>query len=375
LYEFLFSALVNEEAYHQVSEPLRRHMMFYIGHTACVYMNKLKLYGIAGTKNEFYEKLFAVGVDPIKVEELDHYNYDPIWPKLEEVYNYRRQVLDLMLDLIEKEELHVPVQKDTFFWLINLGIEHERIHFETTFLLFRQLNLKFLKKPELWKYAEYSTENFPENEFIEINKPQLVKLGKPQDFPTFGWDNEYGDITLVTKPVKITKFKITNGEFLNFVKSNGYRERKYWGEEGWEWLQRTDTNTWKKEIIDCPIFWIRNSQAKSGYNLRLTFDEIELPLNWPVEVNYHEARAYCAWLQEKRGLTNSFYRLIKEEEFKLIRGDDLIIEKFNLKGDQKDFDNEIKDFNFDQLPAPLPETISEPKKSNDPIIPDNTKNK
>jgi hypothetical protein len=44
-----------------------------------------------------------------------------------------------------------------------------------------------------------------------------------------------------------------------------------------------------------------------------------------------------------------------------------------LQGDQKDFDNEIKDFNFDQLPAPLPETISEPKKSNDPIIPDNTK--
>jgi hypothetical protein len=44
-----------------------------------------------------------------------------------------------------------------------------------------------------------------------------------------------------------------------------------------------------------------------------------------------------------------------------------------LQGDQKDFDNEIKDFNFDQLPAPLPETISEPKKSSDPIIPDNTK--
>jgi len=44
-----------------------------------------------------------------------------------------------------------------------------------------------------------------------------------------------------------------------------------------------------------------------------------------------------------------------------------------LQGDQKDFDNEIKDFNFDQPPTPLLETIQEPKKANDPSIPDNTK--
>jgi putative 4-mercaptohistidine N1-methyltranferase len=162
-------------------------------------------------------------------------------------------------------------------------------------------------------------------------------LGKPKEFPTFGWDNEYGDVILVTKPIKATKFKITNGEFLEFVKANGYRERKYWGNEGWEWLQTTDKNTWKKEIIDCPLFWLKDSNTKNGFKLRLIFDEIELPLNWPVEVSYHESRAYCAWLQEKNRLTNSFYRLIKEEEFKLIRGDDIIRERNNLSGAQRDF--------------------------------------
>lgn len=44
-----------------------------------------------------------------------------------------------------------------------------------------------------------------------------------------------------------------------------------------------------------------------------------------------------------------------------------------LQGDKKDFDNEIKDFNFDQLSAPLPEPIQEPKKTNYPSITDNTK--
>jgi len=33
-----------------------------------------------------------------------------------------------------------------------------------------------------------------------------------------------------------------------------------------------------------------------------------------------------------------------------------------LQGDQKDFNNEIKDFNFDEPPAPLPEAVQEPRK-------------
>ena len=44
-----------------------------------------------------------------------------------------------------------------------------------------------------------------------------------------------------------------------------------------------------------------------------------------------------------------------------------------LQGDQKDFDNEIKDFKLDEPPAPLSDAIQEPKKANDPNIPDNTK--
>ena len=44
-----------------------------------------------------------------------------------------------------------------------------------------------------------------------------------------------------------------------------------------------------------------------------------------------------------------------------------------LQGDKKDFDNEIKDFKFDEPPAPLSDAIQEPKKPNEPHIPDNTK--
>ena len=75
-----------------------------------------------------------------------YHNYILIWPKLEEIYQYRKDILELLLGFIDKEELFLPVQKYTFYWVLNLSIEHERIHFETTTLLFRQLNLKYLKK-------------------------------------------------------------------------------------------------------------------------------------------------------------------------------------------------------------------------------------
>ena len=45
--------------------------------------------------------------------------------------------------------------------------------------------------------------------------------------------------------------------------------------------------------------------------LRRMFDVVDLPLCWPAEVNYHEAKAYCAW----RG---PHFRLLAEAEYHAI---------------------------------------------------------
>jgi hypothetical protein len=42
------------------------------------------------------------------------------------------------------------------------------------------------------------------------------------------------------------------------------------------------------------------------------FDIVEMPMNWPVEVNYHEAKAFCKWKGED-------YRVISEAEHVAIR--------------------------------------------------------
>lgn len=42
------------------------------------------------------------------------------------------------------------------------------------------------------------------------------------------------------------------------------------------------------------------------------FDVLPMPMNWPVEVNYHEAKAYCKWRGED-------YRVLSEAEHFAIR--------------------------------------------------------
>jgi len=58
-----------------------------------------------------------------------------------------------------------------------------------------------------------------------------------------------------------------------------------------------------------PLFWRRDS---TGYMLRLVAEEILMPLNWPVEINYLEAKAFCNWKTAREGKT---YRLPTEAEW------------------------------------------------------------
>jgi len=56
---------------------------------------------------------------------------------------------------------------------------------------------------------------------IELTTRQ-VALGKPRDWPTFGWDNEYGHEQRDVSSFKASKRLISNGEFYEFVSSGAY---------------------------------------------------------------------------------------------------------------------------------------------------------
>ena len=136
-----------------------------------------------------------------------------------------------------------------------------------------------------------------------------VQLGKPRKFPSYGWDNEYGTRTVSTPPFHASKYMITNGEFLEFVRDGGYRTEKYWSEDGWGWRQFRNA----KE----PFFWKWDGpQGSFRFKLRTIFEEQPMPWDAPVCVNHHEAKAYCAWKSEK---DSKSYRLPTESEWNLLK--------------------------------------------------------
>ena len=53
----------------------------------------------------------------------------------------------------------------------------------------------------------------------------------------FVFDNEKWAHEVEIEPFRIARAPVTNGEFLEFVEEGGYRERRYWSDEGWQWLE------------------------------------------------------------------------------------------------------------------------------------------
>ncbi len=296
LYEKLFSAIKNDESLYLKPDPLRNPLIFYLGHTAAFYINKLKMVGILEEGvNDRYDPLFAIGVDPALPEHLQEINK---WPAVEAVRAYRKTIFDIVNKVIEEADLSETIHREHPLWALMMGLEHDRIHFETSSVLIRQMDANLLERPDDWEYAPtYGTP--PTNKWLAFSGG-TVKLGKSKESTIFGWDNEYGELSVKVEPFQVTQNLITNAEFLAFVKSGNYNDPQYWSEEGLQWKQRTDTQY--------PKFWV--PQGKD-FLYRAMFDEIPMPLDWPVEVNAHEAWAYCKW-------RNDDSRLLSEAEFILL---------------------------------------------------------
>ncbi len=86
--EQLYETLACEASFYLRAEPLRHPLIFYLGHTATFYINKLIIATIISERlNPGFEAMFAVGVDEMTWDDLDEVNYD--WPTVAEVMAYR----------------------------------------------------------------------------------------------------------------------------------------------------------------------------------------------------------------------------------------------------------------------------------------------
>lgn len=291
-----------EETYYRRADQLRHPLIFYYGHTAAFYINKLVFAKLIEKRiNPTYESMFAIGVDEMSWDDLDAKHYE--WPSVVDLQAYRDQVRAVVDELIKTMPLQLPITWDSPWWVILMGIEHARIHLETSSVLIRQLPIDHIRPHPLWEICRRSGAA-PENELIPV-PPGRVELGKAMGHALYGWDNEFGTHKEDVKGFLASRYLVSNQEYLAFVKDDGYATRRWWTEEGWQWREYTKSTH--------PRFWI---PANCSYRLRVVAEEIDMPWDWPVEVNFLEAKAFCNWKSRQVGKS---IRLPTEEEWYLLR--------------------------------------------------------
>ena len=299
LYDRLFALIRNDASYYERHEPLRHPLIFYFAHPAVFFVNKL----IAGRfipdrLDAKLEAMMAVGVDEMSWDDLNTAHYD--WPSVAAVRDYRAVVRENVDAFIQSMPLELPIRQDSPAWIILMGIEHERIHLETSSVIMRLMPLDDLRQGgelsaeerQLWAICKRSGP-VPGNDWLPVAS-QTVRLGKSADDQTFGWDNEYGVEEVVLADFRAARQLVSNGEFLAFVEDGGYAREEWWTEEGRGWLHYTRA--------EHPRFWLRRgTETAAAFWQRNLLNEMPLPLDWPVEVNCLEAQAYCAWLASRTG--------------------------------------------------------------------------
>ena len=265
--------------------PERHRIMFYLGHLEAFDWNLLRerVLGLRAFHPDF-DKLFAFGIDPVNGALPSDQPVD--WPSVADARHYVKRIresIDAGLAALKSADWNSnPVGEDfSASTLLDVAIEHRLMHAETLVYMLHQLPLdrkvRGQRKPELIVPPISPS-------MIEIPAGQatlgLSRSGKR----SFGWDNEYEAQTIDVPAFAIDKYKVSNGQYLDFVAAGGYENPACWTEEDWNWRTAQD--------IRHPAFWIRNRDRWYCWTM---FEEIPLPLDWPVYVSHAEANAYARW--------------------------------------------------------------------------------
>ncbi|MDD4947938.1 5-histidylcysteine sulfoxide synthase [Zoogloea oleivorans] len=297
-YESVFDVLSCDEAYYKKPITLRHPLIFYFGHTATFFINKFLLAGLIDKRiDPRLESMFAIGVDEMSWDDLDDARYE--WPTVAEVRAYRNKAREVIDGVIRYTPFSLPIGWDDPFWVVLMGIEHDRIHLETSSVLMRQHDLKYVKPHLNWQPCRDSGPA-PTNTLVNIPSGRVV-LGRDFTDPIYGWDNEYGHHQVEVPAFQASGYLVSNGEFLEFVTAGGYTDDSLWGEEGLGWRRFARA--------EFPTFWVPSAD---GWKLRLLAEEVPMPWDWPVETNCLEARAFCRWKARETGQS---VRLPTEDEW------------------------------------------------------------
>ncbi len=242
----------------------RHRVIFYIGHLDGFDAIKIARQG-AGKESPdaALDALFQAGIDPDSAHLPSDTPAD--WPSLEQVRTYVRRCRKRVDEAIDQ------CPED----IVLMALEHRQMHLETLAYMFHNFDYKLKNIPDEIAQPESDSRSCPSNEWRDIPAGEAI-LGRKHG-SGFGWDNEFGQVRRPVPAFRIQKYKVSNREYLRFVEAGAAM----------------------------PHFWMCRN-GKLFY--RGMFQEIPLPLDWPVYVTEQQAESYAKWLGASIPAEEQFHR-------------------------------------------------------------------
>lgn len=198
-------------------------------------------------------------------------------PGLAQVLDYRRRVDAQMEGLIEATQTDSNIAQRVI-----LGLNHEQQHQE---LILTDIQHLFWLNPLQPAYRAHGHERAsadvtPPLRFIRCSEGK-VQVGHGNR--GFAFDNEMPRHDVLLHPHTLANRLVTNGEFLEFVRGNGYRTPTLWLSAGWDTVQR--------QAWDRPLYWSADLQTRFTLDGPQTI-EPQAPV---CHLSFYEADAFARW--------------------------------------------------------------------------------
>jgi len=258
--------LIDPSAFEDRPIPLRHPFVFYAGHLPAFSFLTLNERALQQESvDRTLEKLFERGIDPSSLDAAARLGRDD-WPSRAEVQAFSDACDARVYDALAHARLvDATVPRLVRGQSVYTILEHEQMHHETLIYIIHQLDAA--KKVRV---AQTHVDTPPPvSDLVRVNAG-LATLGVDPDEIPFGWDNEFGRKLEHVKAFSIQRYPVTNGDWLAYLADGG----------------------------PLPAFWIdRDTPRGTGgtWMLHGVFDEIPLPLSWPVYVTHDQAAGYARW--------------------------------------------------------------------------------
>ncbi len=205
-------------------------------------------------------------------------------PDCQEVDAYRQHVDDAMVDLLERvpEAELKPLQE-----LVVLGLNHEQQHQE---LMVTDLKHAFSFNPiaPAWTRRPDPMGPAAEQSWTKMTGG-LVQIGHDGDDHSkplaFHFDNETPSHTVYLEDFALARRPVTCGEYLEFMRDDGYKNVNLWLSDGWAWRRDNE--------IEAPLYW-KNEDGAWFLQTLGCWREVD-PEEPICHISFYEAHAFALW--------------------------------------------------------------------------------